>query len=112
MAKETKQVKEISTKEISKFEEKRGLIDALENVIDHINSEKRWTLQHYTQVGKETEQATDSDGNLRWEDDEQTIPYYKPIYDYVDKDPEQLSDSDYAKYLAYNKILETLETLI
>lgn len=112
MAKETKKVKEISTREISKFEEKRGLIDALENVIDHINSEKCWTLQKYAKVGQEESQAVDSDGNLRWEDDEQTIPYYKPIYDYVDKEPDELSDSDYAKYLAFNKILETLESLI
>ena len=104
--------KETKVREISKFDEVRGLVDALETVIENVNNERKWQCKSYQKIGYEDEQAKDRDGNLLWEDEEQTIPKYREKWDYVDVDIETMSDKDYAKYLAFNKILETLNNMI
>ena len=49
---------------------------------------------------------------LEWEDEEQTIPSYEPIYDYVDKTDEDMTDEDVATLDAIAVVRKALDKLV
>lgn len=67
----------------------------------------------YRVVGKETEQAKDwRTGELKWEDDEKTIPYFKDKWDYVTKDEDEISEEDRIMIEVCKAFSKKLEKLI
>ena len=91
---------------------KKQVLSILETLFEELDSKERWATQKYVVVGETDEQETDWHGNLKWEDDECTIPKYKKIWEYVDKEPDELDDDDRAIISAVNTIRATLERLI
>ena len=71
------------------------VISTLYNELDNITTN---TTKEYKKIGvDETKQRTHwRTGELIWEDEEQTIPSYEPIYDYVDKTDDEMTDEDIA----------------
>ena len=97
---------------LTKFAEKKGLIDILKQTFSYVEGIKRDCCKDYRIVGKETEQAIDRNGELRWEDDAKTKPYYRDKWGYVDVPIEDMSDEIYAKYKACDVLIKSLEALI
>lgn len=93
---------------------KRAMLEVLERLYRDLDDEKQNCLQVYKQVGvDETKQRRSwKTDELLWEDEEHTIPQYEPIYDYVDKTDEEMSDEDVAKLDAINTIVKTLDKLV
>ena len=68
------------------------VLTKMDNLLDEIIRDK---TMDYRVVGKEEEQAKDwRTGELKWEDDEKTIPYFKDKWDYVAKDEDEISEED------------------
>ena len=97
----------------TKLQLRKAELNVLEKLMNSLDSYERDYLMSYEEVGKETEQATDwRTGELRWEDDEKTIPYYKSIYDYVPRPEEKWTVEDYATQKAVENIRAVLEKMI
>jgi hypothetical protein len=97
---------------LTKFAEKKGLIEVLEQTFSYVQTIKDDNAREWRVIGKEKEQAVDRHGELRWEDDAKTIPYYRDEYGEVTLTPEEMSDEQYAKYVACETILKALEAMI
>lgn len=107
MKKETK-----LNREMSKIILKKGLLDALDDIYSQVENQIKDCTHDYKIIGKESEQSRDRDGNLKWVDDEKTIPYYRDKWGYVEKSLDDLTDERYAKYLGLLEIKEVLESLL
>lgn len=98
---------------VSAIKVKKAVLEVLEVLEDRLDTEKRDVTMVYDVIGKETEQAKHwKTGELKWDDEEQTIPHYDNVYDYVDKKPEQYTDDDFAKLEAIETIRKALYELI
>lgn len=96
----------------NKFMERRIEAEILGEVYEELERKLESTTKTYEIVGKEDEQATDyRTGELRWEDEEKTIPYYRDKYDYVDIPEEKLSDEQRLKVKVIKSLMVKLEKL-
>ena len=91
---------------------KKAMLDVMEKLFSELDNIEEWETKEYKQVGLEDEQATDRNGNLLWEDEDETIPKYRAKYDYVEIPKNMLSDDSKAKLEAIEKIRTTLEKLV
>ena len=97
---------------INKFMERRIEAEILGEVYEELERKLESTTKTYEIVGKEDEQATDyRTGELRWEDEEKTIPYYRAKYGYVDIPEEKLSDEQKLRAKVIKNIMAKLEKL-
>ena len=113
-------------------------LDAIENVVDWLNSEIegcKITIENLTQttveIGREEEQATNLDGELLWLTDDYNYcghteewlrkrlneeglktmtPYYKPITETRKLSDDQMDDWTRRRIIEQNMIIELLET--
>ena len=99
-------------KTISKIQQKKAEIEVLERLFRELGYMEENNAQRYTVVGKETEQAKDHNGNLKWVDDEHTIPYYRDKYAYIPITVEDMTDEEYAMHEALASIKSALEKLL
>ena len=91
---------------------KRATLEVIESIYRDLDNKVQETKQEYKKVGvDETKQRKSwKTGELLWEDEEQTIPSYEPIYDYVDK--EELSADDIAMLDAIAIVCKALDKLV
>lgn len=93
---------------MTKFNEKRILCEKLEEVNSFIEEKIRSIACSYDIVGEY--QREDWEGNLLWEDEEQTIPKMSNKWDYIPKN--SLSEEEEAMVEALKKIQQTLEKML
>lgn len=97
----------------NKIQMKKAMLDVIEGLYQSLDDTEKNIAYSYEVVGKEDEQATDwRTGELKWEDEEKTIPYYKNKYDYVKRDEADFDDYDRAKLDAIAEIRKALDKLI
>ena len=97
---------------INKFKERQIEAEILGELYEKLENDLKYATKSYECVGKEDEQATDyRTGELRWEDEEKTIPYYRDKYDYVDIPEEKLSDEQKLRAKVIKNIMAKLEKL-
>lgn len=96
-------------RELSKFAEKKGLIEVLEQTFSYVNDIKNECTRDFRKVGEEQRIRN---GELCWEDEAKTIPEMRDKWDYVDLSADEMEDAVYAKYKACEAVLKALETLI
>ena len=101
-----------NVRELPKFAEMKGLIEVLEQTFSYVQNIKEDTAREWRVIGKEKEQAVGLNGELRWEDEAKTIPHYRNEYGEVTLTPEEMTDEQYAKYVACDTILKALEAMI
>lgn len=98
---------------MKKLKEKQEIIRILGRMYDILENEMRDAIYDYAEVGRETQQKKHwQTGELMWEDDEKTIPRFDPIYDWVKKNPEDISDRDRILISAIEKIESHLDKLL
>lgn len=86
------------------------VLTKMDNLLDEIIRDK---MMDYRVVGKETEQAKDwRTGELKWEDDEKTIPCFKDKWDYVAKEEDEISEEDRIMIEVCKAFSKKLEKLI
>ena len=98
-----------TVRELSKFAEKKGLIEVLEQTFSYVNDIKNECVRDFRVVGKEQRIRN---GELCWEDEAKTIPEMKDKWEYVDVSIDEMEESVYAKYVACDNILKALDALI
>ena len=98
-----------NVRELSKFAEKKGVIEVLEQTFSFVNDLKKDCIRDFRKVGEEQRKR---DGELCWLDEAKTIPEMRDKWDYVDISVDDMEDSVYAKYLACENVLKALEELI
>lgn len=77
----------------SRFATMKAQAEVLEKLDNFLNEIIRDYSMSYEVIGKQTEQATDwRTGELKWEDEEHTIPYYANEYGYVPIPEDKLRD--------------------
>ncbi len=97
----------------TKIQMKKAMLEVIEELYSSLENTEKNITHSYEVVGKEDEQATDwRTGELKWEDEEKTIPYYKNKYDYVKRDEADFNDYERAKLDAINEIRKALDKLI
>jgi len=99
------------------IEEKKAMLDMLQNVIEDIEYRENAILETYKEVG--FEQRKDKDGNLLYLDEngERTTEVtdnlcMKTKYETVKRDPSELDEYDLPKYQALMKIKNAVLALI
>lgn len=92
---------------MTKFAEKKMLCEELENISVFIESRLKEIETTYECVGEE--QARDWLGNLRWEDEEQTVPKMTTKWEYV---PKEMDDEEKSRAKMVRKILAELEKMV
>lgn len=98
---------------MERIKEKQAELEVLERLLNVLDREEKDCKQEYVCVGTSDEQETHwKTGEPLWEDEEQTKPKYKKIYDYVDVPEDKLSDKAKVKLAACAKFRTMLEKLI
>lgn len=98
-----------NVRELSKFAEKKGFIEALEQTFSYVQDCKNDCARDFRKIGEEQRIRN---GEPCWEDEEHTIPEMKDTWGYVDVSIDEMEDDVYAKYIAYDTILKALDALI
>lgn len=95
----------------NKFEEKRILAEVLNELYDDVQRKEDSVHTEYKIVGEE--QAKDwRTGELKWEDEEKTIPTMTNKWDTVSKADEDLTDEDKLKIKVYQYVKSQLEKML
>ena len=95
----------------NKIQEKRIELEALEILYSTMQEKIKDVQQEYKPVGKHETQATDwRTGELKWDDEEKTIPHYDTKWDYVPK--EKLTEEEKLRIEVYENIITKLEKLM
>jgi hypothetical protein len=93
----------------NKFEEKRILAEVLNELYETVDNKEKAIHFEYKRVG--TEQARDwRTGELKWEDEEKTVPMMTDKWADVEK--EELDEDDKLKIKVYQQIKAQLERMI
>lgn len=93
----------------NKFKEKQIMAEVLNELYETVDSKEKAVHYDYKPVGKE--QAKDwRTGELKWEDEEQTIPTM--IDKWADVEKEDLTEEDKLKIKVYQYIKTQLEKMI
>ena len=95
------------------IQRKRAGLDILERVYRCLDDMEKDYSMKYDCVGKETEQAKDwRTGELKWEDDEHTIPYYNSKWDYVLIPEDELTEDQKQHLVVINSLRDILNEYI
>lgn len=86
--------------------------EILKKISEAIKDFEKDTIMEYKVVGKESEQATDwRTGELKWEDEEKTIPCYRDKYEYVRLTEEELNPEKRATLVAIDEVKAFLDKI-
>ena len=93
---------------------KKAVLEVIERLYNELDDLTTETSKIYKKIGvDENKQRIHwKTGELMWEDEEQTIPSYEPIYDYVDKTDEEMTDEDVATLDAIAVVRKALDKLV
>lgn len=95
----------------NKFKEVQIKAEILNELYELVESNERRYLADYTPVGEK--QSVDwRTGELMWEDEEKTIPKMEKVWDYVEKDDEEITPEDRLRIKIYQQIKTQLEKMI
>ena len=95
----------------NKFEEKRILAEVLNELYETVQRKENDVHSEYKVVGQE--QAKDwRSGELRWEDEEKTIPKMSDKWESVPKADEDLTEEDKLRIKVYQYVKSQLEKMI
>lgn len=95
------------------FETKMAELEAMSDIVKFANSRIEDLSTRWDVVGKKSQQAKDwRTGELKWEDDEHTVPYFEDEYGPVPIPEEQISSHDLKQIEAFKSIIKKLEKLI
>ncbi len=97
----------------NKIQMKKAMLDIIEGLYNSLDATEKEVGYSYEVVGKEDEQEKDwRTGELKWDDEEKTIPHYRNKYDYVKRDEADFDDYDRAKLEAIAEVRKALDKLI
>lgn len=97
----------------NRFATMKAQAEVLEKLDNLLNDIIRDNTMSYEVVGKKAEQAVDwRTGELKWEDDEHTIPYYCNEYGYVPIPESELSDENRILIDVCKRFSQRLDKLI
>lgn len=95
----------------NKFKEKQILAELLNDLYTVVEEKEKETRREYKVVGEE--QAKDwRTGELKWEDDEHTIPKMTDKWDYVSKKDDELTEEDMIRIHMCHHIKTQLEKML
>ena len=95
----------------NKFKEKQFTAEILNDLYEEVESKERNIRTKYEPIGEKQEKDWRT-GELKWEDEEQTIPKMTKEYGYVDKDEDELTEEDRMKLKVCQNIKAQLEKMI
>lgn len=97
----------------NKFKKAEMSAEILGDLYERLEEKKRNLLMRYDKVGVSDIQARDwRTHELKWEDEEKTIPVYEDKYDYVPIDESELDAEDKLRSTVIDEIMVKLEKLI
>lgn len=97
----------------NKFKEKQFTAEILSTLYEQVEACERSRKTDYRKVGVTDQQATHwKTGELLWNDEEQTDPIMKEIWDHVEKDEADLSQDDKLYIKVCQQIKAQLEKMI
>ena len=97
----------------SRFQMMKVQAEVLEDLEKTLNEMIENLTTSYEVIGKENEQARDwRTGELKWEDDEKTIPYFKNVYGRVPVPADQLDEDAKLKADICKGFIKKLDKLI
>ena len=96
---------------ITKIQQKRAELEILESLFRSVESIEKDACQRFEQTGKEQDKDWRT-GELKWEDEEKTIPKMTSKWEYVPITEDDMTDEEYAKYVAVASIKAHLEKLL
>lgn len=86
------------------------VLEKLDNLLQDIIKDNSMS---YEAIGKEKEQATDwRTGELKWEDEEKTIPYFKTVYGLVPIPEDELYEENKIIMEVCKKFSQKLDKLL
>jgi len=95
----------------NKFKEKKAIAEILDELYKAVEDKEKSIHSKYEVVGEE--QAKDwRTGELRWEDEEKTIPMMVNKYEYVPKSDDELDQDDHARIKACQYVMAQLEKML
>lgn len=101
----------MANRALNKFEVKQYEMQYLSEVYKKLECELEYIHEDYRPIRDTDVQATDRDGNLKWQDDEHTIPIMEKEWGNVTKTDDELTDEDKAKIAAIQNVIAKLEKL-
>lgn len=97
----------------NKFKEKQIMAEILEELYTSVENKEKDAHREYKVIGKEDKQAKDwRTGELKWEDEEHTIPVMEDKWGYVDKAEDAMSEEDIIRIKVCQYIKTQLEKMI
>ena len=93
----------------NKFQEKKILAELLNDLYNVVEEKENETRREYKVVGEEQDKDWRT-GELKWEDDEQTIPKMTAKWDYAPK--EELTEEDMIRLNMCQHIKTQLEKML
>lgn len=98
---------------MNKFMEMKIKAEVLSDVYEMIFDEARRKCLRYEVVEENYQQATDwRTGELRWKDEEKTIPLMVDRYDFVEIPEEEMTEEEQVKKDVYDLVLKKIESLL
>ena len=95
----------------NKFKEKKAIAEILDELYKVVEDKEKSIHNKYEVVGED--QAKDwRTGELRWEDEEKTIPMMVSKYDYVPKSDDELDCDDHARIKACQYVMTQLDKML
>lgn len=95
----------------NKFKEKQMLAEILSDLYEEVEQKEKSVRTTYSPIG-EVQEKDWRTGELKWEDEEHTIPKMTKEWGYIDKDEEDLTDDDKLKLKVCQHIKSQLEKMI
>lgn len=95
----------------NKFKEKKATAEILDELYKVVQDKEDAVYNDYKPVGEEQEKDWRT-GELKWEDEEKTIPKMTTKWDYVPKCEEELTPDDFAMVKACQYVRAQLEKMI
>lgn len=101
---------------MNKFEQKSMELEILGKLYEELDRMEKDVCEVYTDTGRQEQKKTWNssigDYELVWEDEGQTIPVMREVWDYVTTPYEKLDDEKKAKVDAIKKVKTALEKMI
>ena len=98
---------------LGRFAQMKLQAEVLEHLEKDLNEMIDNLITSYEVIGKENEQARDwRTGELKWEDEEKTIPYFKNVYGRVPIPADQLDEEAKVKAEICKTFIKKLDKLL
>lgn len=95
----------------NKFKEKQILAEILNDLYNEVEMKEKSARSSYVPVG-EVQDKDWRTGELKWEDEEHTIPKMTKEWGYIDKDEDDLTEEDRIRIKVCQHIKAQLEKML